>query len=109
MLFISDNKKIDLVIKKLQPKLKLKINIERDFDCGLNDVFEKRPDVVFIQSQIAGVTGESVARHIQLLLGGTAPKFILVHDGDTKAKPKKGLYEYLIDLSQSEKVVVTDK
>jgi len=108
MLFISDNKKIDAVIKKLQPSLKLKINIERDFDCGLNDVFEKRPDVVFIQSQIAGVTGENVARHIQLLLAGTAPKFILIHDGDTKARPKKGLYEYLIDLSQNEETVAED-
>jgi len=108
MLFISDNNKIDAIIKRLQPSLKLKINIERDFDCGLNDVFEKRPDVVFIQNQIAGVTGESVARHIQLLLGGTAPKFIFIHDGDAKAKPKKGLYEYLIDLSQSEKAVVAD-
>ena len=108
MLFISNNKKIDAVIKKLQPSLKLKINVERDFDCGLNDVFEKRPDVVFIQNQIAGVTGESVARHIQLLLGGAAPKFIFIHDGDAKAKPKKGLYEYLIDLSQSEETVAAD-
>jgi len=108
MLFISDNKKIDAVIKKLQPSLKLKINIERDFDCGLNDVFEKRPDVVFIQNQIAGVTGENVARHIQLLLGEAAPKFIFIHDGDAKAKPKKGLYEYLVDLSQNEENVAAD-
>ena len=108
MLFISNNKKIDAVIKKLQPSLKLKINVERDFDGGLNDVFEKRPDVVFIQNQIAGVTGESVARHIQLLLGGAAPKFIFIHDGDAKAKPKKGLYEYLIDLSQSEETVAAN-
>lgn len=108
MLFISNNKKIDAVVKKLQPRLKLKINVERDFDCGLNDVFEKRPDVVFIQNQIAGVTGESVARHIQLLLGGAAPKFIFIHDGDIKAKPKKGVYEYLIDLSQSEEAVAEE-
>jgi len=108
MLFISNNKKIDAVVKRLQPRLKLKINIERDFDCGLNDVFEKRPDVVFIQNQIAGVTGESVARHIQLLLGAAAPKFIFIHDGDAKAKPKKGLYEYLVDLSQGEEIVAAD-
>lgn len=108
MLFISDNKKIDSVVNKLQPSLKLKINIERDFDCGLNDVFEKRPDVVFIQNQIAGVSGESVARHIQMLLGGMAPKFILIHSGDAKAKPIKGLYDHLVDLSQSEANIAGD-
>jgi len=108
MLFISDNKKIDSIVKKLQPCIRLKVSVERDFDCGLNDVFEKSHDVVFIQNQIAGVTGESVARHVKLLLVGRAPKFIFLHDGDAKVKPIKGLIEQVIDLSLAEEAVVAD-
>ena len=106
LLFISSNPKIEAVKAALQPLLKLKIDIVGDFDYGLKDVFEKRPAIVFIQDQIAGVTGESVARHIQMLLGSGAPTFILMHDGNLKAKLIKGLYEYLIDLSQSDSKVL---
>lgn len=108
LLFISNNSKIDIIKNILQPSLKVKIDVVGDFDFGLKDVFEKRPAMVFIQDQIAGVTGESVARHIQMLLGSGAPSFIFMHDGNPKAKPIKGLYDYLIDLSQTETKILTD-
>jgi len=108
LLFISNNIKIAAIKNKLQPILKPKVNIEPDFDNGLNYVFEKRPAVVFIQDQIAGVTGESVARHIQMLLDEDAPAFILMHSGDAEVKPIKGLYAQLIDLSQTEAELLAD-
>lgn len=107
LLFISNNSKIDTIKNVLQPLLKVKIDVVGDFDFGLKDVFEKRPAIVFIQEQIAGVAGESVARHIQMLLGSGAPSFIFMHDGNIKAKPIKGLYDYLIDLSQPDTKVLT--
>ncbi|MBL0225580.1 MAG: hypothetical protein IPQ16_08400 [Geobacteraceae bacterium] len=92
----------------LQSLLNVKIDLVGDFDYGLKEVFEKRPSVVFIQDQISGVTGESVARHIQMLLGSGTPSFIFMHEGNHKAKPVKGLYEYLIDLSQAEAKTAAD-
>lgn len=108
LLFISNSIKIDTIKNTLQPMLKVKIDIVADFDFGLKDVFEKRPAIVFIQDHIAGVTGESVARHIQMLLGTGAPSFIFTHEGNPKAKPIKGLFEYLIDLAQADMKVVAD-
>jgi len=108
LLFISSNPKIDAVKTALQPSLRVKIDTVGDFDIGLKDVFEKRPAVVFIQDHIAGVTGESVARHIQMLLGSSAPSFIFMHDGNLKSKPVKGLYEHVIDLSQSPPKIFVD-
>lgn len=108
LLFISGDSKINAIKNSLQPLLKVKIDVVSDFDYGLKDVFEKRPDIVFIQEQIAGVTGESVARHIQMLLGSGAPSFIFMHDGNLKAKSIKGLYDHLIDLSHDDTKVVED-
>ena len=108
LLFISNNPKIEIIKNALQPVLKLKIDVVGDFDYGLRDVFEKRPAVVFIQDQIAGVTGESVARHIQMLLGSGAPSFIYMHDGNLKSKAINGLYDYLIDLSQDNQKLLAD-
>lgn len=102
LLFISDSPKIEYIKKVLQPVLKVIIDVVPDFDHGLKDVFEKRPATVCIQDQIAGVTGESVARHIQMLLGTGAPTFILIHDGNSKAKQIRGLFEYIVDLNQPE-------
>lgn len=100
LLFISSNPKAEYIKSVLQPLLKVIIDVVPDFDHGLKDVFEKRPATVCIQDQISGVTGESVARHIQMLLGTGAPNFILLHEGNAKAKPIKGLFEFSIDLGQ---------
>jgi len=108
LLFITSCNKFERIKSSLQPLLKVKIDVVADFDIGLKDVFEKRPATVFIQDQIAGVTGESVARHIQMLLGVGAPSFVFMHEGSTKAKPVKGLFEYLVDLSQTDAKIVKD-
>lgn len=100
LLFISNNPKAQYIKSVLQPVLKVIIDVVPDFDHGLKDVFEKRPATVCIQEQIAGVTGESVARHIQMLLGTGSPRFILMHEGSSKAKLIKGLFEHVIDLNQ---------
>lgn len=108
LLFISDSPKAEYIKSVLQPVLKVIIDVVTDFDHGLKDVFEKRPATVCIQDQIGGVTGESVARHIQMLLGSSAPTFILLYTGTGKAKAIKGLYEHLVDMSQSNAAVAED-
>lgn len=108
LLFISDSPRAEYIKSALQPVLKVIIDVVTDFDNGLKDVFEKRPSTVCIQDQIGGVTGESVARHIQMLLGDSAPTFILLYAGDNKPKVIKGLYEHLVDLGQSDDLVVED-
>lgn len=107
LLFISNNARAELLRGHFQQLLKMRVELVADFDHGLKDVFEKRPVVVCIQEQIAGVTGESVARHIQLLLGSGAPAFILLHEAGSKARPVAGLFEHLIDLSAPFEVVVS--
>lgn len=102
LLFISNSPKAHYMKSVLQPMLKVIIDVVPDFDHGLKDVFEKRPATVCIQDHIAGVTGESVARHIQMLLGAGSPRFILMHDGSSKAKSINGLFEHVIDLNQTE-------
>lgn len=98
LLFISNSPRAELLRGHFQQMLKIRIDVVEDFDHGLKDVFEKRPVAVCIQDQIAGVTGESVARHIQLLLGNAAPGFILMHEGNAKAKLVPGLFGHLVDL-----------
>lgn len=99
LLFISNSPRAELLRVHFQQMLKIRIDVVEDFDHGLKDVFEKRPVAVCIQEQIAGVTGESVARHIQLLLGNGAPSFVLMHEGNAKAKQVPGLFTYLVDLN----------
>jgi hypothetical protein len=100
LLVISDSPKALFIKRALQSALKVIIDVVIDFDHGLKDVFEKRPSIVCIQDEIDGVTGESVARHIQMLLGSSAPTFILLHTGNSSMKEIVGVYEHLVDLNQ---------
>lgn len=108
ILFISNNDKLISLVKIFQERVKVKLDVAHDFDLGLKEVFEKRPAFVFIQDHIAGVAGESVARHIQMLLGSSAPQFVLLHDGAQKLKPVKSLYEHMLDLSSPESKILSD-
>lgn len=99
LLFITNNPRAELVCGHFQQQMKVRIDLVADFDQGLKAVFEQRPSVVCIQEQIANVTGESVARHIQMLLGADAPAFVLLHEGGSKVKPVPRLFEHLVDLS----------
>ena len=47
----------------------------------------------------ATLTAEDLARHIQRLSGGKAPRFVLLHEGADGAQPVKGLVEQRIDLN----------
>jgi len=105
LLIISDSPKAMYAKSVLQPVLKVVIDVVADFDLGLKNVFGKRPSTVCIQDQIGGVTGENVARHIQMLLGNSAPQFILLLTGNGKVRLIKGLYEHIVDLSQSNETV----
>ena len=105
LLFISNSPRAELLRVHFQQMLKIRIDVVEDFDHGLKDVFEKRPVAVCIQEQITGITGESVARHIQLLLGNGAPGFVLMHESNAKAKPVAGLFSYLVDLNAPFEVV----
>ena len=108
LLFISNSPKMDFIKKNLQTMFKVKIDVVTDFDHGLKDVFEKRPATIIIQDQISGVTGESVARHIQMLLGSGAPVFVLMHEGKARIKPIKGLFEHIVDLTQPDTKLFED-
>ncbi len=99
ILFISDTPQAEQLRNYFQPRFQARFIVVADYDHGLKDVFEKRPTVVFIQEQISGVTGESVAKHIQLLLGDSSPAFVLVHDSSSKAKPCQGLFNHLLNIS----------
>lgn len=99
LLFITNSPRSDQIGSHLQKNYKIRLDSVADFDQGLRDMFEKRPQVVCIQDHIGGVTGESVARHVQLLLGNGAPVFILLHDGSSKVRQVPGLFSYLLDLT----------
>ncbi len=107
LLFISDSLKVEFVKEQLQPVVKVIIDVVADFDRGLREVLDKRPTIICIQDQIGGVTGESVARHIQMLLGSGAPNFILLHEGNGKVRTINGLFEYMVDLSQGNDSIIT--
>ena len=76
IIMICDDSRIALIKEALQPLLVEKVGIVPDFDTGLKEVFEKRPQVVFIQDEIAGVRGDTVTRHIRSLLQTNSPRFI---------------------------------
>jgi flagellar FliL protein len=100
---ISSDKRVESLITHFQPFFKTKIRRASDFDHGLKEVFENRPSMVFIQSTIDSVSGETVARHIKSLLGSESPKIIFMDETPGSEKKSASWCDATLVISDSEK------
>ncbi len=99
---ISSEVRVAKLIEFFQPYFKAKIRCAADFDHGLKEVFENRPSIVFIQSTIGTVSGETVARHIKSLLGSESPCIVFIGDGEAGEKKRVSWCDEWIPLSDSD-------
>ena len=105
---ISSDKRVRSLIAHFQPFFKTKIRCASDFDNGLKEVFENRPSVVFIQSTIGTVSGETVSRHIKSLLGSESPRIVFLGESDVKGKTGTSWCDDWIRISDSEQQLQQD-
>jgi hypothetical protein len=98
ILLITSDQRALAIGDRLQSQPMIKVDTASDFDNGLKDVFDKRPQLVFIQGDIDGVTGETVARHIKGLLRDQSPRLILLRETLQTRQGAKSCYDGNIDL-----------
>lgn len=99
ILFISDDTRVADLVARFQPKLKARMRLALDFDQGLKEVFDNRPAAVFIQGDISGISGETVARHIKTLLRTDAPRIVLMYAAPLAVQGAKKWFDDTVDLS----------
>lgn len=99
ILFISDDSRVADLIARIRPRLKARMRLALDFDQGLKEVFDNRPSAVFIQGDISGISGETVARHIKTLLRTDAPRVVLIHSSPLAVQGTKKWFDDTVDFS----------
>lgn len=99
ILFISDDTRVPDFIARVQSQLKARMRLATDFDQGLKEVFDNRPSAVFIQGDISGISGETVARHIKTLLRRDAPRIVLIHTAPLPTQGVKKWFDDAVDFS----------
>jgi flagellar FliL protein len=105
---ISNDVRVEKLIEFFQPFFKTKIRRASDFDHGLQEVFENRPSVVFIQSTIGNVSGETVARHIKSLLGSGSPRIVFMGEEGARTGRKAAWCDDWISINGSEQKLRRD-
>lgn len=98
ILIISNDSRIPSLVDFFQPLVRGQVHAVTDFDLGLKEVFDKRPVAVFIQSEIAGISGDAVAKHIKGLLRDDSPRLVLLRDAPDKPLASRHAFDDSIDL-----------
>jgi DNA-binding response OmpR family regulator len=80
IILISNDQRAQMLVNHFQPLLDSVIVTATDINKGLKEFFDKRPVVVFIQEELAGTTGEAVAKHIKTLLRHESPRLVLLRN-----------------------------
>jgi CheY-like chemotaxis protein len=78
ILFITNEQSLLEIIDQLKALVDARIDIVNDFSQGLKVIFFRQPAVVFIQSELGGITGEKVASQVRALLDDEPIKLVLL-------------------------------
>ena len=105
VLIIASDKRMEELRSRFQPRLGALILMVNDFDLGLKEVFEKRPATVFIQDNIDGVSGTTVARHIKTLLREQSPRMVLLTGTEIPSAVVNNWFDDVMPLSGTEQSI----
>lgn len=98
ILLITTDQRAMAMVEQLKPQHQIRVDVVSDFDQGMKDIFDKRPQLVFIQGEIDGISGETVARHIKGLLREQSPRLVLLRETLQVRIGSKSCYDGSIDL-----------
>lgn len=98
ILLITTDQRAMALVEQFKSQPQIRVDVVSDFDRGMKDIFDKRPQLVFIQGEIDGVSGETVARHIKGLLREQAPRLVLLRETLQVRLGAKSCYDGSVDL-----------
>jgi hypothetical protein len=99
ILFITNEQSLLEIIDQLKALVDVRIDIVNDFSQGLKEIFFRQPAVVFIQSEIGGITGEKVASQVRALLEDEPIKLVLLHNKANEWQVADSNFNGNIDIS----------
>ncbi len=99
ILFITNDQNLPEIIDQLKSLVDARIDIVNDFSQGLKEIFFRQPDLVFIQKEIEGITGEKVASQVRALLDEEPIRLVLLHNMENGWQVADSNFNGSIDIS----------
>lgn len=107
VVIIASDQRAEMLKDHFQPLVTALISVYSDYEHGLKSVFEKRPDLVFIQGEIGPVSGGTIAKQIKALLRDAAPRIILLGDMITLKEKARSWYDDSLDYSLADNDLIS--
>ena len=98
-LVITTRQSVLDIVEQLRTLTAARIEVESDFTKGLKAIFYRIPGVVFLQGEIAGITGEKVASQVKALLEGESIRIVLLREDISIWDAADLNFDGVIDLS----------
>ena len=98
-LVITTRQSVLDIVEQLRTLTAARIEVESDFTKGLKAIFYRIPGVVFLQGEIAGITGEKVASQVKALLEGESIRIVLLREDISTWDAADLNFDGVIDLS----------
>lgn len=109
ILFIHTDQRLNGIISPLGRDIRDRITVATDFDEGLRLVFEKRPVIMFVQYEIAGVSCIPLVTHVKSLLREGAPRIVLFRvETSQKVIPGRDLFDGVIPISDDQQKLLEE-
>lgn len=97
-LVITTRQNVLDVVDHLRNEEGFRIDVEGDFTGGLKAIFYRVPEVVFIQSEINGISGEKVANQVKTLLDEEPIRLVLLRERSGERESQEPGFEAVIDM-----------
>lgn len=99
ILLITDVPRLRKVFSRLNDEQNLRLRITNSLERGGEEIAAEKPDMIFVQTHLFGLSGDILLTHLKKQLGRRRSRFVLLSSPENVTPEILKLYQYHLDTS----------
>lgn len=99
ILLITDVPRLRKVFSRLSDENKIRLRIANRLERGGEEIAAEKPDMVFVQTHLSGLSGDILLMHLKKQLGRRRSRFVLLGSTESITPEVVKLYHHHLDTS----------
>jgi hypothetical protein len=106
LLLITDVPRLRKIFSRLTDSKTIHLRIANNLEKGAEELAAVKPDVVFVQTHLSGLSAEIILMHLKKQLGRKRSRFVLLASPEQAGEETLRLYQGHIDTSSADEILL---
>ncbi len=106
LLLITDVPRLRKIFSKLPDSRTVQLRVANNLEKGAEELVAVKPDIVFVQTHLSGLSAEIILMHLKKQLGRKRSRFVLLASPEQAGEETVRLYQGHIDTSSADEALL---